>query len=116
MWNARLDDSQAKIKIARRNINLRYVHNITQMAESEDELRSLLRKMKEESEKGGLKLNIQEKKKKGIQSHHFMAHWWGKSGNNDKFHFLGLQKSLQIATAATKLKDMCSLEENLWKS
>ena len=64
MWNARLDDSQAKIKIARRNINLRYVHNITQMAESEDELRSLLRKMKEESEKGGLKLNIQEKKKK----------------------------------------------------
>ena len=64
MQNTGLDESQAGIKIARRNINPRYVHNITQMAESEDELRSLLRKVKEESEKAGLKLNIQEKKKK----------------------------------------------------
>ena len=61
MWNARLDESQAGIKIARRNINnLRYADDITLMAESEEELKSLLMKVKEESEKVGLKLNIQK--------------------------------------------------------
>ena len=63
MWNARLDEAQAEIKIARRNINnLRYADDTTLMAESEDELKSLLIKLKEESEKSGLKLNIQKTK------------------------------------------------------
>ena len=63
MWNAGLDESQAGIKMARRNINsLRYVDNIILMAESEEELKSLLLKVKEESEKAGLKLNIQKTK------------------------------------------------------
>ena len=63
MWNARLDESQAEIKIAGRNINnLRYADDITLMAESEEELKRLLMKVKEESEKAGLKLNIQETK------------------------------------------------------
>ena len=62
MWNARLDEAQAEIKIARRNINLRYADNTTLMAESEEELKSLLMKVKEESEKPGFKLNIQKTK------------------------------------------------------
>ena len=60
MWNARLDESQTRIKIAGRNINLRYADNTTLMAESEEKLKSLLVKLKEESEKAGLKLNIQK--------------------------------------------------------
>ena len=63
MWNAGVDDTQAGIKIARRNIdNVRYVDDINLMAENEEELKSLLMKMKEESEKAGLKLNIQKKR------------------------------------------------------
>ena len=90
MWNARVDESQAGIKIAGRNINhLRYADDTTLMSESEEELKSLLMKVKEESEKVGLKLNTQ--KTKIIWSHHFMANRWGHNGNNDKFYFLGLQ-------------------------
>ena len=77
MQNARLDESQAEIKTAGRNINkLRYADDTTLMAESEEELKNLLMKVKEESEKAGLKLNIQ-KLRHGIQSHHFMANRWG---------------------------------------
>ena len=84
MWNARLGEAQAGIKIARRNINnLRYADDTTLMAESEEELKSLLRKVKEESEKAGLKLNI--------WFHHFMAKRWGNIGNSDRLYFLGLQ-------------------------
>ena len=80
MRNAGLEETQAGIKIARRNINhLRYADDITLMAESEEELKRLLMKVKVESEKVGLKLNIQ--KTHGIQSHHFMANRWGNSGN-----------------------------------
>ena len=61
------------------------------MAESEEELKSLLMKVKEENEKAGLKLNIQKNKGHGISPHHFMANSWGKSGNGVRFHFLGLQ-------------------------
>ena len=61
------------------------------MAESKEELKILLIKVKEESEKVGLKLNIQKMKIMAFQSHHFMANRWGKSGNNVRFHFLGLQ-------------------------
>ena len=60
------------------------------MAESEEELKSLLMKVKEESEKAVLKLNIQKNEDPGIQSHHFMANRWGNSGNSDRFYFLGL--------------------------
>ena len=93
MQNARLDDSQAGIKIVRRNINNhRYVDNTTLMAETEEELKSLLIRVKEESEKFGLKLNIQKTKimAKGLRSwsHHFMANRWG---NSDRLYFLGLQ-------------------------
>ena len=89
----RLDEVQAGIKSARRNINnLRYADDTTLMAESEEELKSLLMTVKEESEKVGLKLNIQKTKiDHGIQSHHFMANRWGNSGNSVRLYFLGLQ-------------------------
>ena len=91
MRNARLDEAQAGIKIAGRNINnLRYAYDTTLLAESKEELKSLLNKVKEESEKAGLKLNIQ-KPKTGIQSHHFMANRWGNNGNSDRLYFLRLQ-------------------------
>ena len=74
MQNAGLDETQAEIKIAGRNTNnLRYADDTTLMAESEEELKSLLMKVKEESEKAGLKLNIQENEDRGIWSHHYMA-------------------------------------------
>ena len=115
MRNTGLEEAQAGIKIARRNINnLRYADVTTLMAESEEELKSLLLKVKEESEKVGLKLT--EKEDHGIWSHHFMANRWGNNGNSDRLYFLGLQKSLQMVTAALKLKDTCSLEEKLWST
>ena len=82
----------------------------TLMAESE-ELKSLLMKVKEESEIVGLKLNIQKTKILASWSHHFMANWWGNSGNSDRLFFWA-PKSLQMVIAAMKLKDACSLEEN----
>ena len=106
-----MDDAQAGIKTARRNINnLRYADDTTLMAESEEELRIPLLKVKEESEKVGLKLNIQKTKIMASWSHHFMANRWG---NNDRLYFLGLQQLLQMVTAAMKLKDACSLKERL---
>ena len=83
------------------------------MAESEEELKSLLMKVKKESEKVGLKFNIQKNEDHGIWSHHFMANRWGKNGNSDRLYFLGLQKSLQMVTATMKLKAACSLEGKL---
>ena len=78
MQNARLDEAQAGIKIAGRNINnLIYAADTTLMAESEEELKSFVMRMKEESEKADLKLNIQKNKDHGIWSHHFMADRWG---------------------------------------
>ena len=92
MRNAGLEETQAGIKIAGRNINnLRYVDDTTLMAESEEELRSLLIKVKVESEKVGMKLSIQKAKIKGIWSHHFMGNRWGNSGNSVRLYFLGLQ-------------------------
>ena len=80
------------VKIAGRNIkNLRYADDTTLMAESEEELKSLLMKVKEESEKVGLKLNIQKTKDHGIWSHHFMENRWGNSGNCVRLYFGGLQ-------------------------
>ena len=80
------------------------------MAESEEELKSFLMTVKEESEKVDLKLNIQKTK---IWSHHFMGNRWGNSGNSVRLLFWGAPKSLQMVTAAMKLKDAYSLEEKL---
>ena len=92
MRNTGLDEAQTGIKIAGRNINnLRYVDDSTLMGENEEELKSLLMKVKEESEKAGLKLNMQKTKDHSIQSHHFIANRWRKSGNSDRLYFLGLQ-------------------------
>ena len=92
MRNAGLDEAQARIKIARRNINnLRYADDTTLMAESKEEIKRLLMKMKEECENVALKLNIQKTKDHGIQSHHFMTKRWGNSGNSERFYFGGLQ-------------------------
>ena len=92
MGNACLEESQAGIKTVRRNINnLRYTDDITLMAEGKEELKSLLMKVKEESEKTGLKLSIQKNSDHGIQFHHFMANRWGKNGKSDRFYFLELQ-------------------------
>ena len=91
MQNAGLDEAQAGIKIVRRNINnLRYADDTTLMAESEEELKSLLMKVKEESGKAGLKLSIQQKDR-GIKSHHFMGNRWRNKGKSGRFYFLGLQ-------------------------
>ena len=91
MQNARLDETQARIKIARRNINnLRYADDTTLMEENEEDLKGLL-KVKEESEKVGLKLDIQKTKIMAFWSHHFMANRWENNGNSDRIYFLGLQ-------------------------
>ena len=93
MRNAGLEEAQAGIKIAGRNINnLRYADDTALMAESEEELKSLLMKVKEESENVGLKLNIQKTKiMASSSSHHFMANRWGNSGDSVRFYFGGLQ-------------------------
>ena len=103
---------EAGIKIDRRNINnLRYADNTTLLAENAEELKSFLMEVKEESEKAGLKLSIQKTKIIAFRSHHFMAKRWGNNGNSHRLYFLGLQKLLQMVTAAMKLKDASSLEE-----
>ena len=91
MRKAGLEEAQAGIKIARRNINnLRYANNTIVTVESEEELKSLLMKVKEESEKVGLKLNIQKTKIIGIWSHHFMGNRWENSRNSVRLCFGGL--------------------------
>ena len=109
MWNAELDEAQAGIKIAGRNVNnLRYADDTTLMAESEEELKTLMMKVKEESEKVDLKLNIQKTK-----SHRFMANRWGNNGNSETL-FSWAPKSLQMVITDMKLKDTYSLEGKLW--
>ena len=115
MQNAGLDKTQAEIQIAGRNINnLRYADDTTLMAESEEELKSLLMKVKEESEIVGLKLNIQKTK---IMASSPITSWQidGETMETVRDFILGAPKSLQMVTAAMKLKDACSLEENLWQ-
>ena len=104
---------QAGIKIAKRNINnLRYADDTTVMAESEEELKSLLMKVKEESAKVGLKLNIQKTK---IMASSLITSWQtdGETMETVTDFILRAPKSLQMVTAAMKLKDTCSLEEKL---
>ena len=113
MRNAGLEETQAGIKIAGRNINhLRYADDTTLMAESEEELKSLLRKLKEDSEKVGLKL-LSENEDHGIWSHPFMGNRWGNSGNSVRLYIFGLQNHCRWWTAAMKLKEAYSLEEKL---
>ena len=107
MRNAGLDEAQTGIKIAGRNINnLRHADDTTLMAESEEELKSLLMKVKEESEKVGLKLNIQKTK---IMASGPITSWQ----IDGLLYFWGTPKSLQMVIAAMKLKNTCSLEEKL---
>ena len=110
MRNAGLGEAQAGIKIAGRNFkNLRYADDTTLMAESEEELKSLLMKVKEESEKVGLKLTIQKMKIK--ESGPITS--WEIDGKQCQTLFFGASKSLQMVTAAMKLKDAYSLEGKL---
>ena len=113
MRNARLDEAQTGIKIARRNINkLRYAYDTTLMVESEEKLRSLLLKVKEKSEKAGLKLNIQKTK---IMASGAITSWQTEREKVEAVTdlvFLG-SKSLRTVTAAMKLKDTCSLKGKL---
>ena len=112
MRNTGLQEAQAGIKIARRNINnFRYADDTTLMAESEEELKSFLMKVKEESEKVGLKLNIQKTK---IMASGPIISWQidGETVETMADFFSGAPKSLQMVTAAMKLKDTYSLEES----
>ena len=116
IWNAGLDEPQAGIKIARRNIsNIRDADDTTLMAEREEELKSLLMKVKEESEKAGLKLNIQ---KTNIMTSSPITSWQidGKTVETVQTLFSWVPKSLQMVSAAMKLKDTFSLEEKLWQN
>ena len=113
MKNSGLDEAQAGIKIARRNINnFRYADDTTLMAESKEELKSLLMKVKEESEKVGLKPNIQKTK---IMAFGLITSWQinGETVQTERDFIWGAPKSLQMVTSTMKLKDACSLEEKL---
>ena len=113
MRNAGLDKAQGGMKIVRENINnLRYADDTMLMAESKEELKSLLMKVKEESEKVGLKFNIQKTK---IMASGPNTSWQidGETMETVTDYFGGAPKSLQMVTAAMKLKDTCSLEEKL---
>ena len=114
MRNTGLEEAQAGIKIAGRNINnLRYADDTTLIAESEEELKSLLMKVKEESEKFGLKLNIQKTK---IMASGPITSWQIDRETMEMVtdFILGGSKIIQIVTATMKLKDACSLGEKLW--
>ena len=114
MWNARLDQSQAGIKTAEKNINnFRYAEDITLTAESEEELKSLLMRVKEESGKAGLKLNVQKTK---ITASGPLISWQrdGEKWEQWQILFSWAPKSLWSVTAAMKLKD--SLEGKLWQT
>ena len=113
MGNTGLDEAQAGIKIAGKNINnLRYADDTTLMAETEEELKSLLMKVKEESEKADLKINIQKNK---IMASGPITSWQidGETMETVRYLFSWAPKSLQMVTASMKLKDACSLEEKL---
>ena len=114
MRNVGLEEAQTGVKVAERNINnLRYADDTTFMAEGEEELKSLLMKVKEESENVGLKLNIQKTK---IMASSPITSWQidGKTIETVRNFIFWAPKSLQMVITAMKLKDICSLEEKLW--
>ena len=111
MWNAGVGETQAEVKIAgRNNNNLRQADNTTLMEESEKEIKSLLMKVKEESKKVGLKLNLQKTK---TMASGLITSWQIDGEQWKQTLSWGAPKSLQMVTAAIKLKDLCSLEEKL---
>ena len=112
MRNAVLYEAQAGIKIVGRNIDNRYADDTTLMAESKEKLKNLLMKVKEESEKVGLELNIQKTK---IMASSPIISWQidGETVEKEADFILGAPKSLKMVTIAMKLKDTCSLEEKL---
>ena len=112
MWNAGVGETQAEVKIAgRNNNNLRQADNTTLMEESEKEIKSLLMKVKEESKKVGLKLNLQKTK---TMASGLITSWQIDGEQWKQTLSWGAPKSLQMVTAAMKLKDAVSLEEKLW--
>ena len=114
MWNARVDEAQAGIKIARRNINnLTYADNTTLMAKSEEELKSLLMKLKKESEKVGLKLNIQKTK---IMASSPLTPWQIDGATMETVTDFIFLDSKITADGEMKLKDVSSLEEKIWQT
>ena len=116
MRNAGLEEALTGIKIAKRNINnLRYANDTALMAESREELKSLLMKVKEESEKAGLKLNTQKPK---IMASNSITSWqtYREKWKQWKISFSWAPKSLQTVIAAIKIKGTCSLEEKLWQT
>ena len=113
MWNAKLDEAQTGIKIAGGNIkNLRYAGDTTLMVESEDELKNLLIKVKQESEKADLKLNIQKTK---IMASSPITSWWIDGKTVRDFIFLG-SRITALGDCSMNLKDACSLEEKRWQT
>ena len=114
MRNTGLEETQAGIKIAERNINnLRYADDTSLMAESEEEPKKPLDESERGECKSWLKAQHSENEDHGIRSHHFMGNRWVNSGNTVRLYFLGAPKSLQMVTAAMKLKDSYSLEGKL---
>ena len=122
MWNARLDEVQARIKFAGRNINnFRYADDTTLIAESKEELNSLLMKVKKDSEKAGFNLNIQKMK---VMASRPITSWQidGEAMETVRDYLQGAPKLLQFVTAAMKLKDVmklkdaCFLEKKLWQT
>ena len=114
MWNARLHETQAGVKTAGRNINnFRHTNDAILMAENEEELNSLLKKLKEKSEKAGFRLNIQKTKNMASSP---ITSWqtYGETMETVRDLIFWAPKSLQMVTAAMKLKDACSLEGKLW--
>ena len=117
MWNARLVEAQAGIKIAGKSINnLRYANDTALMAESREELKSLLMKVKEESEKGGLKLNIQKKKKIMVSSP--ITSWQvdGETMETVIDFILGDSKITADGDCSHEIRNACSLEEKVWQT
>ena len=112
-----MNEAQAKIKITRRKINnLRYAYDTTLMVESKEELKSFLMKVKEENEKAGLKFNIQKTKIMASSPITSCQIDEDNKRNSIWLYLGGAPKSLQMVTAAMKLKDACSLEEKLWQT
>ena len=115
MWNSRLDKSKAGIKVSGRSINNpRYTDDTTLTSESEEELNSLLMKVKEESGKSCLKIQHSKNKVDSIQSHNLMSNMRGNNENKWQISFSLAPKSLWTVTATMQLKSICSLKDKLW--
>ena len=114
MRNAGLDEAQAGIKIAGRNINNLICIWHHPFGRKQRRAKEPLDESETGEWKSCLKAQHSENKDHGIRSHHFMANRWGNNGNSERLYFLGAPKSLQMVTAAMKLKDACSLEKKLW--